>query len=331
MRQTDYTKAIADAFIQSLKTGTLPWKQNWERWCMPSYNAVTGKPYQGLNQFFLFLIRQGRELKDPRFITRKQAMKLGGYVKKDAVGLRLMFWKEVSPSKNSENVFETETTEEEKRPKAIPICFVVYSVEDCAGLNLEPVKGKIVHTWDSLAVAEDIIAKSGAQYFHEGDHAFYMPDIDLIQLPCREQFLSADDFYSVALHELAHWTGHSSRLNRSLKNSFGSENYAKEELRAEIASFMICSSIGIKNTFDQSAAYVNSWIKILENNPKEIMAACRDAKKIRDFLLKPVLPKIKTTDSEKKLATRAVERESSSEPIWISRTNRQIQHGIILQ
>src|ERR1017187_1828754 len=127
---------------------------------------------------------------------------------------------------------------------------------------------------------------SGARIDHEeGDRAYYAPVPDRIVLPQHAQFQSSDGYYATALHELGHWTGHTSRLARDLSNPFGSEGYAREELRAEIASMMLGDELGVGHDPGQHAAYVKSWIKILEQDSLEIFRAAADAEKIQEFVL----------------------------------------------
>ena len=127
---------------------------------------------------------------------------------------------------------------------------------------------------------------SGARISHSaGDRAFYRPSTDSITLPEKSQFESADRYYATALHELGHWTGHPSRLDRDLAHPFGSEGYAKEELRAEISSMIVGDELGIGHDPEQHAAYVGSWIKALQDDPLEIFRASSDAEKIHDYVL----------------------------------------------
>ncbi|MCB2039310.1 MAG: conjugal transfer protein TraC, partial [Rhodoferax sp.] len=133
---------------------------------------------------------------------------------------------------------------------------------------------------------EHILKASGASITHApGDRAFYRPATDSIHLPDRGQFPSADNYYATALHELGHWTGHASRLDRDLAHPFGSEGYAKEELRAEIASMILGDELGIGHDPGQHAAYVGSWIKALQDEPLEVFRAAADAEKIHDYVL----------------------------------------------
>ena len=161
--------------------------------------------------------------------------------------------------------------------------YTVFSAQPVDGLSpWTPVRK---HAWDQDERAESILRGSGAKINHGGNSAYYRPSLDAITLPHREWFSTADRFYATALHELVHWTGHESRLSRDLSGGFGSEFYAREELRAEISSLMTGMELGLGHDPDQHAAYVGHWVQILRDDPKEILRACSDATKISDYVL----------------------------------------------
>ena len=143
--------------------------------------------------------------------------------------------------------------------------------------------------WEIAETGEFILQNSGAQIRHDQhDRAFYSRAEDAVHLPAPEAFKSAADYYGTALHELAHWSGHPTRLNRQTLNEsyrFGDPNYAKEELRAELASVFIAAERGIPHNPEQHAAYVGSWIKSLQEDKNEIFRAARDAHKAADFII----------------------------------------------
>ena len=162
----------------------------------------------------------------------------------------------------------------------------VFNGEQIDGLPPQQIKPKAEQQWDAVERAEHILNALRATITHAaGDRAFYRPSTDSITLPEKSQFESADRYYATALHELGHWTGHSSRLDRDLTHPFGSEGYAKEELRAEISSIIMGEELNIGHDPGQHAAYVKSWIKVLEDDPLEIFRASSDAEKIHKYLL----------------------------------------------
>ena len=153
--------------------------------------------------------------------------------------------------------------------------------------GLPPLEKTPEHSWTPVEKAEELLAKSGARIEHRSQSkAYYTPSTDTITLPLKEQFKDQEGYYSTALHELGHWTGHESRLDRDIHHPFGSEAYAREELRAEIAGMMLSMETGIPNLgMENHAAYVQSWIKALREDPKEIFRASADAGKIFEYVM----------------------------------------------
>ena len=142
--------------------------------------------------------------------------------------------------------------------------------------------------WRAPEAAEIIIANSGAVVRIGGEHAFYSPATDHIQMPPHAAFATAEGFCGTMIHEMSHWTGAEARLNRDLRNRFGSHDYAREEFRAEIGQMMVCGELGIAVSdcdFSNNAAYVASWLEKLRSDRKEIFRAAADAQRIADYLL----------------------------------------------
>lgn len=172
-----------------------------------------------------------------------------------------------------------EKDEDKTVERLIPCPFVVFNSEQCENLNLKKFETP-VHEWTPLEAAERILDKSGAKIKEiKQNQSYYVPALDKIVLPLRTQFKDAEGFYATALHELGHWTGHSSRLNRPILNKFGTPDYAREELRAEISSMMVCGSLGIKHKAQNSAAYVSNWIDVLKKTLKNYSGRAQTQKK----------------------------------------------------
>jgi antirestriction protein ArdC len=145
-----------------------------------------------------------------------------------------------------------------------------------------------MNEWETYQRAEALLKASGARIEHRGgNRAFYRSSEDLIVLPKQDQFRSPEAYYSTAIHELGHWTGHSSRLDREelMKGGFGSPEYAKEELRAEMTSVTVNGLLGLPHDPNSHASYVGSWIKALEDDPNELRHAARDAGRMSDYIL----------------------------------------------
>ena len=283
-----FHEVVAEKLIEQLKQGTAPWQMPWKAGDgggMMPFNPTTGKRYKGINA--IHLLSQGRD--DQRWLTFNQAKAAGAQVRKGEKSTSIQYWK-----------FEEEQTKRDENNKPVldgkgdpvkvrvrlerPKMFManVFNAEQIDGL---PLYQKPVQTWNALERAETILQASGADIRHGGDRAYYRPSTDNIQLPDKAQFPSADNYYATALHELGHWTGHGSRLDRDLSHPFGSEGYAKEELRAEIASMILGDELGIGHDPGQHVSYVQSWIKALQNDPLEIFRAASDAEKIQTFVL----------------------------------------------
>jgi putative DNA primase/helicase len=284
---TDYARKVAEELIDQLKQGTAPWQKPWqpgERF-MP-YNPTTGKDYRGGNS--MWLMAQGYA--DARWMTYRQATAEGAQVRKGEHGTQIQYWimrgtepvtdAQGKPVRGEDGKPLTREVEYE-RPRVKT--FTVFNGEQFDGLA--PAPTRMVAEWERHQRAETIMTASDARIEHQpGNRAYYQPSADNIVLPERGQFPTADGFYATSLHELGHWTGAPSRLDRDLAHPFGSEGYAREELRAEIASLIVGTEIGVGHDPSRHAAYVGSWIKALENDPQEIFRAAADAEKIATML-----------------------------------------------
>jgi putative DNA primase/helicase len=284
-----FHRQVAERLIEQLKEGRAPWQKPWEPGDPDLYlpnNPTTGNRYKGINA--VHLMSQGYG--DPRWMTYVQARGVGAQVRKGEKGTRIQYWK-----------FQDERPERDENGKPVldgrgdpvkvsvtlerPRVFhaTVFNADQIDGL---PEIKRQPPNWNPIDRAEKILKKSGAAISHRGgDRAFYRPSTDNIFLPDQSQFASADRYYAAALHELGHWTGHPSRLARDLSHPFGSEGYAREELRAEISSMLVGDALGIGHDPGQHAAYVGSWIKVLQDDPMELFRAAADAEKIHDYVL----------------------------------------------
>jgi putative DNA primase/helicase len=269
--------------------GTAPWQRPWnpgEASTFLPYNPVTDNRYKGINA--LVLLSQNRD--DQRWMTYKQANDAGAQVRKGEKGTGIQYWKFVDEHNKKDDEGKPLVDKQGKPIKETvklerPRVFfaTVFNAEQIEGL---PPIQRQAQTWNPLERAEALLTAGGVPiYYNDKGRAFYRPLTDSIHLPDREQFPSAENFYATALHELGHSTGHPDRLNRDLSHPFGSEGYAKEELRAEIASMILGDELGIGHDSNQHAAYVGSWIKALKEDPLEIFRAAADAEKIQAYVL----------------------------------------------
>lgn len=288
MNKKPFHEIVAEKLIEQLKQGTAPWQRPWKAGnpaSMMPLNPISGKRYKGVNALHLM----AQDYQDPRWMTYKQAESLEAQVRKGEKGSAIQYWKfseeKIKRDEHGKALFDIEgkpiTVEVQlERPRVFYA--TVFNAEQIEGL---PPLSQKEPVWNAILRAEEILKRSGAVIRHsQSDNAFYKPSTDRIHLPLKEQFISAEHYYATALHELSHWTGHPKRLARDLVHPFGSEGYAKEELRAEIASMILGDELQIGHDPSQHRAYVASWIQVLKNDPLEIFRAAADAEKIQDYV-----------------------------------------------
>ena len=284
----DHYQEVTDRIIAALEAGTPPWRKPWDPDkaggpAMPR-NAATGQRYRGINVLTLGMSALAFASGDPRWATYKQAAARGWQVRKGERGTTGYFFKrlEVRDDKRPDD--------DEDAMRRIPLLrqFTAFHASQIDGIP-DYVPPTIAEApWRAPEAAEIIVANSGVPVRIGGDRAFYAPDTDHIQMPPRHAFQSAAGWASTVLHELAHASGAPSRLNRDLRNRFGSHDYAREEVRAEIGQVMVCAELGIAvsdSDFSNNAAYVASWLERLRSDRKEIFRAAADAQRIADYLL----------------------------------------------
>jgi putative DNA primase/helicase len=326
MKPQDYVRAVAERLIEQLEQGTAPWVKPWSPGMrfMP-YNPVTGKSYRGMNAILLLATAEALGYGDARWLTYRQAGGAGGQVRRGEQGTWIQYWKwrEERPIRGEDGQparDEAGTPRIEVIDYTRPRLFhaVVFNAAQIDGLPPPDIRPALAE-WERHERAEAILLRSGADIRHEPrDRAAYNPIRDVITLPERDQFAGADGYYATALHELAHWTGHESRLNRDLRHPFGTQNYAREELRAEIASLMLGERLSIGYDMPQHAAYISYYIAILKDDPTEIFRAAGDAEKIIGFLQR--FEQLQDIDPVK-----AIGRESVAMPATASMALKQAQ------
>lgn len=290
-----YTDKIAEKVIAALEDGTAPWIRPWTGGELASnmpINPVTMKRYSGINFLNLSMVQASNGYTDSRWLTYKQAAGIGAQVRQGEKGTTIQYWKfseEVDKvDENGRKVFgEDGKPEKETIQLENPKVFysTVFNGSQIDNMPQRVFDNRPERMFEAIEAAERIIENSGANISHiEGAGAYYRPRTDDIVLPVKSQFNKEMGYYSTALHELGHWTGHPSRLDRDLSNSFGTQGYAKEELRAEISSYMLCSELGVDFDPSNHHAYIKSWVKNLQEAPTEIFKAAADAGKITQFL-----------------------------------------------
>ncbi|WP_208441905.1 zincin-like metallopeptidase domain-containing protein [Bartonella raoultii] len=290
----EYAKTVTDYFITQLQQGIAPWQQALSPGCARSpYNPQTGKKYSGINSLWL----ASQKYTDPRWLTYQQANEMGCRIKKGMKSTNIIYWKQDEKTYfYDEDGKKYETLKKLSEPRIfLAKVFNAEQIDGLPQLESRPILSEEIR----YARAEALLAASGAK-IDSGDrkHAFYRGgDIDTLFLPETKQFDSKDSFYATALHELGHWTGHTSRLNRDMTYPIGSLGYAKEKLKTTIASFLIGEELSIGYDPVNNVSYVSSWIEVMQNNPKEIFRAAFEAEKIKNFIMG--LETIKVIDVEK--------------------------------
>lgn len=278
----DIYQQVTDRIIAMLQDGICPWKRDWSASPFTPRNW-NGRPYRGIN----WLLLGSLDYPTPVFLTYKQARALGGTVRKGERGHMVTFWK----------FFEVrdDGTAEDRR---IPMLrhYTVFNVAQCDGLPElpAPAEREFCPVAAAEAVVQDMPQRPDIREEDTRGRCFYRPSTDTVHMAPRRSFLSNEGWYSTLFHELAHATGHKSRLDRAgiaETASFGSETYSREELVAELAAANVCAEIGISEpVIENQAAYIQSWLKALQDDPKALIWAAGKAARAADWILNRMQP-----------------------------------------
>jgi antirestriction protein ArdC len=276
----DIYEIITERFIEQLKKGTVPWQKPWAG----VQNIVSKKPYRGINS----LILGGSDFQSPYWLTFKQAHDLGGNIKKGEKATPVIYYK-LFEKRDGNGALVLGSN---GRPTRIP--FIrwsnAFNLDQSEGIE-PPVQTVVQNPMQPIEKAARIVQEAKiCPIYHTGFAAVYSPTEDVIRLPAQKTFRSPEAYYQTLFHEMTHSTGHASRLDRegvTLPIKFGSERYSKEELIAELGASFLSNEAGILNQvqFDNSAAYLGSWIEKFQNDPKMIFTASSQAQKSTDFIL----------------------------------------------
>ena len=258
----------------------VPWRKPWLQTEGPR-NLISKKQYRGINQFLL----NCSPYTSSHWVTYNQAKQKGGSVRKGEKATVVVFWKWLNTVKDDE-------PNKEKRLTQVPFLryYNVFNLDQVDGID-PPKEEQTTSPFTPIEHAEQIIQnmQSKPSIDYGGDRACYSPVLDHVKLPNREAFKSSEEFYSTAFHELSHATGHASRLGRKgiLDPSyFGSHDYSQEELVAEFGASMLCGVSGIEqSTIENSAAYIQGWLKVLKNDKKLLVLAAAQGQRSADYIL----------------------------------------------
>lgn len=273
---------LTESLIAQIEAGTAPWLCPWSREPMSlPRNARTGRGYNGINVLILWAAAAGAGYRDARWLTFRQALDLGGAVRKGEKGTRIVFWRFFGREETSADG----TTVERRIPVAR--VYTVFNAEQCDGLELEALPPPRTFAHDDVAPAEAAraLARSvGAAVREGGAAAFYVPATDAITVPALERFQSPADFAATLVHELVHWTGAPSRCDRKLGARFGEDAYAFEELVAEMGAAFACAHLGVEGRL-QHAEYLGHWARVLRADRYALLTAARLAEQAVEHLL----------------------------------------------
>lgn len=271
----DIYQEVTDRIVAALERGTVPWLRPWRDSkagsALEPFNAATGRPYNGVN----LLVLGTMPYPELGWVTFKQALDLGGNVRKGERGTGVVFWK-----------IETREDEDtgERKKTFFARLYTVFNVEQCEGLDAAKLKrpaAPVAGATDMNAVASRV----GAIVRHGGTKAFYTTAGDFVQLPSVEAFKSVEHYQATLAHELTHWTGHKSRCAREFGARFGDQAYAFEELVAEIGSAFLCARNGVPLEELQHPSYLASWLRVLKDDKRAIFTASSKAKQAAEFLM----------------------------------------------
>ncbi len=284
MSKTNRYYELANKFAELIEKNEAPWQKSWSGNGFLPFNIKTGKEYNGINMLNLIDIATDKGYEDNRWLTFLQASEQNAKVRAGEKGKPIMYLQTTETRKEIDKETGEEIVVTEKLEKPRAVWSIVFNAEQCEGLPAyEPKK----IDFNPIEKAEEILNNSGAKIKHKAqDRAYYNPVTDTITLPLKEQFVSNEEYYRTALHELGHWTGHSSRNNRDMSGTFGTESYAKEELVAEITSFLVGTQCGLGHEPDKNnIAYLKSWSKAIRDEPSFLYNAVKEADRAAKLIL----------------------------------------------
>ncbi|EQB08415.1 ArdC family protein [Novosphingobium lindaniclasticum] len=281
---------VTARIIAELEAGRVPWVQPWSSEVAAGgspvaglpVNALTRRAYSGINVLILWGSVIAGGWASQGWLTFKQALAAGGNVRKGEHGTQVVYADRFTPEAEKERARESGG---DARSIAFLKRFTVFNVAQCEGLPDDFLGSPVaLPEREIVPMAEAVIAASGIEFRIGGTKAFYSPGQDFIQVPPQQAFHDQVNFYRTALHELTHGVGHSSRLNRNLTGAFGSKDYAREEMVAEMGSAFLCASLGIVPTV-RHADYIGAWLEVLREDNRAIFRAASMASKAAEWLL----------------------------------------------
>ena len=274
----DHYAEVTNKIIEALESGVVPWRRPWDPAKAQTFgplNAVTGRHYRGINVLMLGMSPLAFETGDPRWCSYQQAQDKKWQVRKGERASTVFFFRMIEADGRP-----SPSTPDDNESRQIPVLrsYPVFHASQIDGIDPYLAAELTDVPWRVPEAVDTIILNSRVAIREGGDRAFYSPSTDHIQMPTKVAFESNDKYSSVLLHELAHWTGHPSRLNRDFSGKFGSHAYALEELSADLGSVMVSTEIGLNPDIGNHASYAESWLRALrEDASKKIIFRCSAA------------------------------------------------------
>ena len=274
----DIYEMVTDRIIEQLEKGYISWQKPWTGVHDRAYNRISNKPYSLLNQMLLS--------KTGEYASFKQWTELGGHIRKGEKAEIVTFWKIQQ--------IEEENEDGEKIIKQLPLLryYNVFHISQVEGVEPKSIDlNELQPIEEAERIKTEYMQREHIKILEKvTNKAFYSPSLDYIQVPCKEQYQNIEEFYSTLFHEMIHSTGHKVRLDREdVKDCmyFGSENYSKEELCAELGSAFIINKLGLESSksFNNSTADIQSWLRVLKNDKKFIISASSRAEKAVKYIL----------------------------------------------
>lgn len=267
-----------DKIIALLRAGTKPWSPSWSQTSVISRPVRSnGQPYHGINVLLLWIAAMEKDFSHRAWYTYRQASALGGQVRRGERGTPVIAYKPADP----------DVEDDDPRARAFARCYTVFNKEQIDGLEADPSLPQSSARSDLRAMIayRSLMDHHSPRHVETPGRAFYSPTTDTVHWPCQADFRSPTHHFATACHEMAHWTGHASRLDRrGISGTPSQEAYAYEELIAELASAFIGATVGVDGShLDDHASYLDSWVRVLAD-PRAIFRAASEAERASNFL-----------------------------------------------
>jgi len=285
----DIYQEVTDAVIEQMEKGNLVWRCGWNRSGFPS-NVTTGINYRGWNVFWLNFHTMIKGYGTPQYLTFKQALDLGGNIRKGEKGVKIVYWATIQLEQREDKQELNEDDDPSIRKRMVPKVYTVFNIAQTEGITFNKTGPTSSQVIDKIKACEELVSNmpEPPEINRRGQYPVYYPIQDEVAIQDIIFFESAEEYYSALFHELAHSTGHSRRLNRkeiTESTGYGSDPYSREELTAELTSAYLCAITGIgQQTIANSAAYLKGWLKALKNDKTLLITAAGQAQKAADYI-----------------------------------------------